>query len=390
MKRRIIVGLGAVALGVGAVAAPASAASTSTSAAATPAKPVVVVSGLNNPRQLAWGPHGLLVAEAGRGSLHPGKNNCFAGPEGQTCVGATGSVSLIAQPGLTHNARPHRIVTGLLSGAAPDGGSATGSDGVDAQNGSVLIQQTYFPVQLPHGLPAWQNGKLLAARHGRLSSVANIAKVELTRNPDGLQVDSDPYAVLALGRHSSLTADAAANDLILVRHGKARPFTVFPLHGCGGHRDPNGCDQESVPTSLARGPGNAIYVGELAHFEPGEARVWKVSATTGKILGYYGKGGTICPSDQTGFTTVTGVQFGRDGSLYVSELLGGANGQGDIVKIAPDCTRTSMAVPLPAGLALDRHNNVYVSAFSLSDTDGAVPQPGAPALPPGQVWRVRF
>ena len=280
-------------------------------------------------------------------------------------------------------------MTGLLSGAAPDGGSATGSDGVSAQDGRVLIQETFAPATLPAGLPAWQNGKLLGLRHGHLRSVADISKVELTRNPDGLQVDSDPYAVLSLGPHRSVSADAAGNDLVVVDRGRARPFTVFPLHGCGGTRTED-CDQEPVPTSLAWGPHHALYVGELAHFEPGEARVWKVSASTGRILGYYGKGGTICPGDQTGFTTVTGVVFGPHGSLYVSELLGGANGQGDVVKIAPDCTRTTMAVPLPAGLAVGPHHNLFVSVFSLSDTDGAVPQPGAPALPPGQVWRVRF
>ncbi len=350
---------------------------------------MVVVSGLNNPRQLGWSPWGLLVAEAGRGSLHPGSGNCFGGPEGQTCVGATGSISLIRHPVRTHDARPHRIVTGLLSGAAPDGGSATGPDGVSAQHERVLIQETYAPITLPRGLPAWQNGKLLSLRHGRLSSVADISKVERTRNPDGLQIDSDPYAVLSLGSHRSVSADAAGNDLVLVDRGRVRPFTVFPLHGCGGNRTEN-CDQESVPTSLAWGPHRALYVGELAHFEPGEARVWKVSASTGRILGYYGKGGTICPGDQAGFTTVTGVRFGPDGSLYVSELLGGANGQGDIVKIAPDCTRSTMAAPLPAGLAVDRQGDLFVSVFSLSDADGAVPQPGAPALPPGQVWRVRF
>lgn len=353
--------------------------------------PAVVMTGLNNPRQLSWGPDGsLFVAEAGRGSLSPGSDNCFTGPEGETCVGATGSVSLIRHPSWTVNDPPRRVVTGLMSGAAPDGGSAVGSDGVSYDRGSLLIQETYAPPEVvPADLPAWQLGKLLRARGPHLSVAADITAVEQAQNPDGLQIDSDPYAVLSLGWDRSITADAAGNDLILVDHGRARPLTVFPLHGCGGVRTEE-CDQEPVPTSLALGPGHALYVGELAHFEPGEARVWKVSPASGQILGYYGKGGTLCPGDTAGFTTVTGVAFGRDGSLYVSELFGGADGQGDIVRITRDCERSSVSVPLPGGVTTDRSGNVYVSAFSVSDADGATPE-GAPSpLPPGQVWRLRF
>lgn len=384
MTRRSFAALAALACIAGIVAAPA------TANAGEP-RHTVVVSGLNNPRQLAFGPGGsLLVAEAGRGALQPNSSNCFAGPEGTTCVGATGSISLVPLPAWQHNARPWRIVRGLLSGAAPDGGSAVGSDGVSYGSGRLLLQETFFPPDaLGSGLPAWQNGKLLTlTRHGHLRPVADIAAVEQQLNPDGLQIDTDPYAVLSLGRDRSVTADAAANDLVLVdRHG-ARPFTVFPLHGCGGVRTEE-CDQEPVPTSLALGPDHALYVGELAHFEPNEARIWKVSPRTGRILGFYGKGGNICRNDQTGFTTVTGVAFDRWGNLYVSELIGG-DGTGQIVRISRNCQRTTMAVPAPAGIVVDRHGTVYVSAYSISDSDGAAAEPGGPTLPPGQVWRVHF
>jgi len=387
MRRRISLLFGSAVVLVGGLSVSAGAAVPAHNNPPKPG-PAVVVSGLNNPRHLAWDSDGnLLIAEAGRGALKPSASNCFIGPEGQNCAGATGSVSSVHKPWFTTNAMPHRIVKGLLSAAAPDGGSATGSDGVSSQHGSVLIQETHLPT-IP-GVPNWQSGQLLKLRGGHLSAVASISNVELTQNPDGLQVDTDPYAVLSLGHKTSVSTDAAGNDLVLVKNGKASPFTVFPQHGCGGAPTP-GCDQDSVPTSLAWGPGGKLYVGELAHFEPGEARVWKVSPSSGKLLGYYGKGGTICPNDTAGFSTITGITFGDDGSLYVSELFGGATGQGDVVKISPKCVRTSVSVPLPAGLATDHRGNLYVSAFSVSDSDGASPAPGAPALPPGQVWRVRF
>ena len=46
-----------------------------------------------------------------------------------------------------------------------------------------------------------------------------------------------------------------------------------------------------------------------------------------------------------------------------------------------------MDVPFPAGIALDRHGNVYVSAFSILPGTGA----GFPGVDTsGQVWRLRF
>jgi len=46
-----------------------------------------------------------------------------------------------------------------------------------------------------------------------------------------------------------------------------------------------------------------------------------------------------------------------------------------------------MDVPFPAGVAVDKSNNVYVSALSLSPDTGV----GIPGIDTsGQVWRVRF
>lgn len=383
----------ALAAPAGASTGPAAASASQSSASSQssqPSRPVVVVSGLNNPRQLTFGPgYSLLVAEAGRGARHPDPAQCISGPDGeQTCIGTTGSITRVDTPWRASQVAPHRIITGLISGGAADGGSAVGSDGVAYRAGSTLIQETYAPVP-PGTAGGWQLGKLLRASGGHLRSVANISAVEFRRNPDGLQKDTNPYGLLAVDRHTSITADAAANDLIRVHNGRPRPLTVFPLHGCGGHRTQQ-CDRESVPTSLAWGPGHAIYVGELAHFEPGAARVWKVSPSTGRLLGYYGTGGSICRHDQQGFSTITGVAFGPDGSLYVSELVGGPNGSGDVVKISPTCHRSSVDVPLPGGIVVGSAGNVYVSAFSISDADGASPGGGAPNLPPGQVWRLRL
>jgi sugar lactone lactonase YvrE len=249
-----------------------------------------------------------------------------------------------------------------------DGGNAVGSDGVSAQSlGRIYIQETYAPPDLvPAPLPGDQAGKLLLARHGRVRPVADISAIERTRDPDGQGVDSNPYAVLALpGRQ--LVADAAGNTLLEVRNGHARVFAVLPDHD--GH--------QSVPTSLAVGPRGTIYVGDLNGLNPGTARVWHLSAS-GRVLGWVG-----------GFTTVTGVAAGRDGSLYVSELFaGGAAGPpGQVTRVLANGQRVQYPVPFPAGLAVDRHHHLYVSAWSIADADGT-DLGGGFISAPGQVWRL--
>ena len=85
--------------------------------------PVVLTSGLNNPRQLQLvDGQGLLIAEAGSGGTA-----CAAGPEGQTCVGATGSVSGVTAPQYGTGRSHIELLTGFLSGAGPDGSFAVGS-----------------------------------------------------------------------------------------------------------------------------------------------------------------------------------------------------------------------------------------------------------------------
>jgi hypothetical protein len=76
----------------------------------------VVMSGLDNPRGLAFGPEGgLYVAEAGRGGSGP----CIVLRGGPQCYGPTGAVSRLWR------GEQERIATGLPSYAGPTG-EATG------------------------------------------------------------------------------------------------------------------------------------------------------------------------------------------------------------------------------------------------------------------------
>jgi hypothetical protein len=236
-------------------------------------QPEVVVSGLDNPRQLAWDKGGrLLVAEAGHGSN--GKaGSCFNGPEGRNCVGLSGKISRIAHPATATNLTPNRIAKGFLSGAAPDGTFATGSDGVSqGPSARINVLETHFPghVLRSAGLSGRQNGRLLTLHKSR---IANISAYEFHHNPDGEIIDTDPYAVLALKNHK-LVADAAGDDILRLHNGKLSVWTLLP--GDTKQVDP-------VPTSLARGRNGSIYVGTLYSLVPHKARLLHYSSG-GKLL----------------------------------------------------------------------------------------------------------
>jgi hypothetical protein len=91
-----------------------------------------------------------------------------------------------------------------------------------------------------------------------------------------------------------------------------------------------------------------------------------------------------------GFTSITGVALGRDGSIYVSQLFAqeanppSGQIQGVLTRIH-NGTRQNTDVPFPAGIAVDRANNVYVSAYSIAPAGGL----GGPGTS-GQVWRLHF
>jgi sugar lactone lactonase YvrE len=73
----------------------------------------------------------------------------------------------------------------------------------------------------------------------------------------------------------------------------------------------------------------------------------------------------------TGFTAVTGLAFGADGSLYVTEFMRNLRKEdfrGRVVRVAPDGARTSLGAGklfAPTGAAVDSTGALYVSNYSV-------------------------
>lgn len=354
-----------------------------------PPGPVRVVRGLNNPRQLTLlARQGLLVAEAGRG----GDTEVPSPFTPSTFVGPTGSVSWVPVPGVQEEASPIRIVQGLLSSADADGSYAIGSNGVGARRlAEIDIPVTYQSHELVEALPddlQEQAGTLLRTTIGAEPRVvADLARWEIENDPDDSNDTGDtisnPYAALAQ-RTRTLVADAGGNTVVAVdRRGDVSLFALLPdpIFAYPGE-----FDSDAVPTSLAEDRDGTIYVGTLASAIPDQAAVLVYGPDGGQPLDVI-----------EGFSFISGVAVGRDGSLYVSELFFGGDPTdlaapvGQVTKVAPNGERTAIPVPFPGGVAVDRWNNVYVSAWSIAPADG-LEGPDGTAVPDtdGQIWRLRF
>ena len=169
-------------------------AATGAGAVATPPFEVVM-SNLDNPRGLAWGPEGgLYVAEAGRGGTMP----CFATPRGPAFAGFTGAVSRLWRGG------QERVATGFPSYTenGPSGVAATGPHDIallGRGNARVSIGLGNDPRLRPTcGALGSMFGSLAqvpASGNWRLD--VDISAHEVDANPEHGVIDSNPYGLLA-------------------------------------------------------------------------------------------------------------------------------------------------------------------------------------------------
>lgn len=334
----------------------------------------VIARGLNNPRGIDPGPFGsLLVAEAGRG----GTTDCQpsvnpdTGEAETVCLGRTGAVDLIL------GKFKFRLAT-LGSIATTDGTSASGPTHAVLGPKGVLVSTMGVP-PLPFAGSISKFGKLLRLQDGAKVVVADLGAYETAHNPDGKQIDSDPYGLAVNGRGAVMT-DAGANDLLAIScTGVISTLAVFPDQMANapaflGLPPGTKIPTESVPTTVTRGPDGAWYVGELTGFpfQVGLARIWRVVP---------GHSPTVFA---TGFTNIIDMQFDKHGRLYVLEMAKfgllaaeapGGDASGALIRINRNGSRTEIAsagLTLPGGVAIDSRGHIYVTINSTSPGTGKV------------------
>jgi hypothetical protein len=257
----------------------------------------------------------------------------------------------------------HRVLSGLPSLANPDGTSATGPSDISVGGTARWMTIGLGGPSTTRDLlpPAGQGmGRLYRLDEHGPQAVADFHAYEVANNPDAAQpgsdVESNPNSVDAHGK--VVVADAGGNDILAVKDGAISllallPFGTAPAPAMpGAPPPPPGATipVDPVPTSVVRAPDGSLYVGQLTGFPfvPGAASVFRIPPCGGtpKVVA-------------SGFTLITDIALGKDGSLYVVEfstksILAGP-APGALIKVAPDGTRTELAagrLVTPTGITL--------------------------------------
>ncbi|WMI69677.1 ScyD/ScyE family protein [Mangrovimonas sp. YM274] len=232
--------------------------------------------------------------------------------------------------------------------------------------------------------------------NGNTNQIANLFDFEFDNNPDGQEVDSNPYAVAATNAKEALVADAGANDLLRVDNkGNIDVVAVFPneMVSTANAQSLVGCPEpisgfeficdvpmmpaQAVPTSIAIGPDGYYYVGELKGFPApaGASNIWRIAPDAS---------GAMCGSSEDcvkffngGFTSIVDLVFGPDGNLYVAELdeqswfavefLG--TGMGGSIKMCDmetkQVTTIATGIPLLTAITFDKQGNLWATQNAL-------------------------
>ena len=329
-----------------------------------------IASGLSNPRGIAFTASGALyVAEAGRGGPGP----CIPSPVQPVnrCYGETGAVARILPEGGFE-----RILTGLPSLALPDGTVEGGVVDVSAFGNILYVTiglggHPQFRETLG-GKSALFGTQLQLTPSGAYKVVADVAGHEVSTNPAGGNIDSNPYGTVALaGRR--IVADAGANALIeVLANGSTRTFAVLPTLP---PLPPSPAGREPVPTSVVEGPDGALYVGQLSSFPfwAGTASVLRVSSDGASIANHAG-----------GYTAIVDVAFDTGGALYVLEVAAGQSGAfpppnpglgiGRLLRQCPGAAPVVLLDDLTfsSGVAIGPDGAAYLTNFGTSPNAGEV------------------
>lgn len=323
-----------------------------------------VMSGLNSPRGLGFGPEGgLYVAEAGTAQLTGACVPFLEGPTLQTrCYSGTGSVSRLWR------GRQERIVTGLPSTFITASGFASGPQDISFHgrgNARVVLGWGGDPsLRIQLGIESLAAGTLIKLQpSGGWKVIADVAGFESSDNPAGGVVDSNPYGVLAEAGNT-FVVDAGGNSLLNVRaNGDISLVAIFPRTPA----PPPFFQADAVPTRVRRGPDGGLFVSTLSGvpFLAGSAAIYVVRPGQPPQV-YAG-----------GFKTITDFAFAPDGGLYVVQFATAPvffGGTGALIRVEPNGTRTTVTTALaqPTGIVVDDDGTVYVSNRGTSAGNGEV------------------
>ena len=342
----------------------------------------VIASGLNSPRGIDVDAQGnVYVAEAGVGG-----DDCVSalagegGEDAEFCFGTSGQVTIIDAEGnqtvALDNLTSYEFSEGEFIGPQDVALAADGSGWLAVPmglGGDPALRDSFG--EAGEGL-----GWIVAGQPGGTAQAfVDVAAYEAAENPDGGEIDSNPFSLVDLG-FGGVVSDSGANALLFAdQEGNLSTLAVFedrmvdapPFLGM-----PEGAQipMQAVPTGAAEGPDGAIYVGELTGFPfvPGAARVWRVTDEGQEVYA-------------EGFTNIIDVAFDGSGNLFVLEMVAGgllnateddpSSSAAQIVKVMPDGTQMDIAsdgLVFATGMAIGPDGTIYVSNFGVMPGMGEV------------------
>lgn len=341
-------------------------------AARKAATPQVVVSvfaeGLNNPRGLRFGPDGYLyVAEGGVGGVNPPPADpaCVVIPPVGPYLGSpTGSrISRIDAAG-----NRTTFVDGLPSSQTSPALGNLVSGVADVAFVGDTLYALLAGAGCSHGVPEVPNGIIRVNPDASWTVVADLG-AWVRANPvahpeeDDFEPDGSWYGLLAL-----------RGDLYAVEPNHGEILKVTTSGAISRLIDVSATQGHVVPTSIAF-HGN-FYIGNLGTFpqDAGSSKVWKVTPS-GQIK-----------VDTSGYNMVLGLAFdGRD-RMYVLEASAApapTPGTGRVLRVSPD-GRTRQVIAdglfLPTGMTFGPDGALYVSNVGF----------GPPPVGLGQVLKIQI
>jgi hypothetical protein len=325
--------------------------------------PFILASGLEGPRGLRFGPDGYLyVAEAGTGGTTSTAGQCtqVPTPPGPWTGGPNARISKISPNGTRTT-----VASGFPSTFSPAGGTIGVADVV------FLDGELYAVVSgggCSHGNPKSPSGiAKVDLKNGSWHLIADIGAWLKTHPAKYVAADDfEPDGTL----YSAIAVDG---KLLTVEPNHGQVISVTKSGAIGQVIDISASEGHIVPTSIAA-RDRSLFVGNLNLFpiDPQWARILTISSTEqddseDSPPGLAPARGHHIVSSKAGFTTVVAVDFGPDGLLYVLELSDQAGfptpGFGKVVRVqrSGKIEEIVTGLSVPTGMTFGRDGRLYVS-----------------------------